>query len=460
VIRVPRSLPSILLVEDDPVLADQMTWALKDTCRLRHAGDRVKAIETLARGGIDAVLLDLSMPPGNTPEEGFRVLASARAGGGGPIVIVMSGAEERQAALRAIGEGAHDFLSKPVDVAVLRIVLARALERRALEQENRRLREQLRADASTGGIVGVSPAMLPVFEAIRLVKDNAVTVFLQGESGTGKELVARAIHNGGSRREGPFVPVHCAALPETLLEAELFGHERGAFTGAVEARMGRFEAAQGGTLFLDEIGTLSGGSQVKLLRVLEERTVQRIGSNRERSVDLRLVAASNEDLEEMIRQGFFREDLFFRLHVFPIRLPALRERPEDIPLLADHFLKRICDERGIPHKRFSAAAKDLLAARPWPGNVRELRNLVEMVSLVAGGDVIEKQDIPGSAPGAKSVPGLQQALRSGFKTAVEEFEKWLLEQAIARAGGGKMQAARDLGLDPGQMKYLVKKHGL
>ncbi len=281
---------------------------------------------------------------------------------------------------------------------------------------------------------------------------------IEGESGTGKELVARAIHFSGSRRSGPFVALHCAALPESLVESELFGHERGAYTGAETARMGRFEAAQGGTLFLDEISTLPPPVQVKLLRVLEERTVTRLGSNQPRPIDIRLVVATNEELDAMVRRREFREDLLYRIRGFPIRLPPLRERREDIPLLADHFLRRASAGQGRPVQRFDEEARRELARREWPGNVRELQHVVENLALTADSPVIGAPDLP---PAAKAlVGGHADDLPADFKAAMRLHERRLLEQAIARAGGVKARAARELGLDAAQMKYLVRKHRL
>jgi Nif-specific regulatory protein len=285
-------------------------------------------------------------------------------------------------------------------------------------------------------------------------------VFLEGESGTGKELVARAIHFAGKRREGPFVAVHCAALPETLLEAELFGHEKGAFTGAVASRVGKFESANGGTLFLDEIACLNSTTQIKLLRVLEQRTVERLGSNRLCPVDIRLIVASNEDLQAKVDRGDFRKDLFFRVHVFPVRLPPLRERRDDILLLAEHFLRRSRETGGVPPKRFSPVVRSALLSRDWPGNVRELMNTVEMLALVSDGDVIEPSALPYEWQTDLSESALARAREAGLRSAVDEFERRLLLEAIERAGGVKAQAARELKLNPSQMKYLTRKHKL
>ena len=367
------TLRRVLLVEDDAPLAGQLRWALQSDYEVRVASDRVAALEALERWKPDVVLLDLCLPPGHTIDEGFRVLKETKASDSEPMAVVMSAADEREPALRAVSEGAYDFFSKPIDLDTLRIVVGRALERRDLERQNRRLRRELQGQFRVDGIIGVSRPMHSVFDAIRRVASSPITVILQGESGTGKGLVARAIHFNGERRDGPFVPVHCAALPENLLEAELFGHEKGAFTGAVASRVGRFEAADGGTLFLDEIACVTPRTQIKLLRALEERTVERVGSNRERPVDIRLILATNEDIEAKVRRGEFREDLFFRINIFPILLPSLRDRGEDIPLLAEHFLRKLCADRQIESKRFAPDTLRVLTARDWPGNVRALR---------------------------------------------------------------------------------------
>jgi two-component system NtrC family response regulator len=448
------------VAEDDPHQAEQLRWALKERFRVRLAGDRVSALDQLERSRPDIVLLDLCLPPGNTPEEGFRILKAARAPEREITVIVLTATEEREAALRAVSEGAYDFFSKPADLDTLRVVLDRALERQELERENRRLRRQLHEQFRVDGLIGCSAGIQSVLDSIRRVKDSPVTVLIEGESGTGKELVARAIHFSGSRQEGPFLPVHCSALPETLLEAELFGHERGAFTGAASSRMGRFEAADGGTLFLDEISSLTPASQIKLLRVLEERSVERLGSNKSRRVDIRLIAATNENLEEKVRRGEFRRDLFFRINVFPIRLPPLRQRVEDIPLLADHFLKRISEVRSQPAKRFTRAAHEALTRRAWPGNVRELLNLVETLILAVDGESIDAAHLPLGQERDPGISTLERAFTAGFKQALLELERKILTEAIARSGGAKSRAARDLQLDASQMKYLTRKHHL
>jgi DNA-binding NtrC family response regulator len=449
----------LLVVEDDRLHADQLRWALGEHYALQFAADRDSGVAALAESAPDLVLLDLCMPPEMSPEAGLAVLRAVRARDPDTPVVVMSALEEREPALRAVEQGAWDFFTKPIDVAALKVVFSRALERQALARENRRLRADLEQRFQVEGIVGASPAMVRVLEAIRRVADSPVTVTIEGESGTGKELVARAIHYSGARRNGPFVAVHCAALPDSLVESELFGHEKGAFTGADAPRVGRFEAARGGTLFLDEIATLPPAVQVKLLRVLEERAVVRLGSNELRPVDIRLVVATNESLEARVARKEFREDLLFRIRGFPILVPPLRERREDIPLLAEHFLRTACERDGRPAKHLDPEARRELTARRWPGNVRELLHAMENLALTVDRETVRPEDLP---PPPESLPplGAMNEAPSDFRTAVLRFERQLLEGAIAREGGVKARAARALGLDPAQMKYLVRKHGL
>jgi len=455
---VGEAKPSLLIVEDDARLADQLRWALEGEYRIHLAGSRPTAIDALSEVRPDLILLDLCLPPENGPKEGFRVLEAAKKNQ--TQAVVMSALEEREPALRAIERGAYDFFVKPVDFRALRIVINRALERTALERENRLLRQQLRSEFRPNGIIGSSEAMCEVYDSIRRVADSQLTVAILGDSGTGKSLVARAIHDAGSRSAEPFVPVHCAALPETLLEAELFGHEKGAFTGAVHARVGRFEAASGGTLFLDEIGCLDQAMQVKLLRVLEESSIERLGSNRARPVDVRLICATNENLEEKVRDRELREDFYYRVMVFPIFVPPLRQRVEDIPLLAEHFLQMVGDDRGRPPKRLNEAARLALVSRDWPGNVRELRNVIETAALVVDGDTIDDVHVERSVLRPSSDACGPDANGLGFKVAVESYERGVLAKAIRAAGGVKAQAARSLKLEPSQMKYLVRKYHL
>jgi len=459
-----RPAGRILIVDDDRHLREQIAWSLKSEHTVSEAGDRTSGLAALRNAPPDLVLLDLHMPPGRGVREGMHLLEEIRNAGLDTLVIVMTGDEAKESALHAIEAGAYDFFRKPVELAELKLIIRRALEKQRIERENRRLKEQLRQRTPFDEILGHSEAMRRVFEAIRRVAGGDTTVILRGESGTGKELVARAIHGASDRKDGPFVAVQCSALPEGLIESELFGHEKGAFTGAIAARQGRFEMAHGGTLFLDEIGTLSPMVQAKLLRVLEGKQFERVGGKQMVHVDVRLISATNEDLEDRIRQGGFREDLYYRINVFPIVLPPLRERREDIPLLVDHYLRCFCQARGTPPKSIAPDALEQLQRHAWKGNVRELVNVVQNLVLTTDGSRIVAADLPKqlaalpfeAAPEAVKLDGHPIDLPA----AVVRFEQQLMEQALARAGGVKAEAARLLGIDKNQMMYLCRKHRL
>jgi DNA-binding NtrC family response regulator len=446
----------ILIVEDDPVLLDQLSWALKEKFVVLAASDAREG-RNLCESAPDVYLFDMRLPPSGEVEEGLNLLKEVRQREPDATVVMMSGEGERRDALKAMTLGAFDFFQKPVDPAELRVILARAFERRRLLAENRALREQAREDGSFGQLVGKSAPMRRLFREIEKVAPSDVTVLVSGESGTGKELVAHAIHAGSSRRDRPFVAVNVSALPESLAEAELFGHERGAFTGAVASRPGRFELAHGGTLFLDEIGTLSAGVQAKLLRAIESREVERVGGRRLIPVDFRLVSATNEDLEERVRQGTFREDLFYRINTIPIRIPPLRERGDDVVLLSDHFLEKSAARHRRPGKRLSPAVMERFRSHPWKGNVRELEHMIEMLVLFAEGDEISEEDLPRAL---REVSSKRSGQRLPFSEAVADFERRLLADTIAEEGGIKAKAARRLGLDGNQIKYLCRKYDL
>jgi DNA-binding NtrC family response regulator len=455
----PR-LGRIVIVEDNPELLEQLTWALKGKFEVAAASD-AKYGRALCDSEPDIYLFDLRLPPSGTVEEGFNLLRHVRGRDPDATVVVMSGEPDRAAALKAISLGAFDFFHKNFDAAELLVVLRRALERRRLLVENRELREAAQVPSDEDRIVGESAPMRRLLEDVRRIAASEASVLLVGESGTGKELVARAIHAGSPRRGRAFVAVNAAALPESLAEAELFGHEKGAFTGAVGSRPGRFELAQGGTLFLDEIGTLSAAVQSKLLRALETREVERVGGRRPIRVDFRLVSATNESLEDRVAAGTFREDLFYRINAVVVRIPPLRERPDDIPILARHFLERLAARHGRGPKTLSPAVVERLRAHPWRGNVRELRHAIETLVLFSDGEEIGEEDLPRAL---RHGPALAAAGTNGrakdFAAAVAEFEKKLLSDAIAQAGGVKAEAARRLGLDSNQIKYLCRKYGL
>ncbi len=454
----------ILIVDDDRHLREQLVWSLKEDYTVFQAGDRDEGLTTTLKEKPDLLLLDLHLPPGRGVQNGMGLLKVVHQKGLDAAVIVMTADETKEAALRAMEEGAYDYFRKPIDLAELKLIVRRALEKQRIERENRRLREELRQQVAFEGILGTSVGMREVFDAVRRVARSDTTVIVRGESGTGKELVARAIHGTSDRKKGPFIPVQCSALPEHLIESELFGHEKGAFTGAVCAHQGRFEQADGGTLFLDEIGTLSPALQAKLLRVLERKEFVRLGGKQTTRVDVRLISATNEDLEGRIRAGGFREDLYYRVNVFPIHIPPLRERREDIPLLFDHFLTLLCAARGIPLKSVSADALNLLVQYPWKGNVRELENVAQNLVLRTDGERISASDLPRNLLelSAEDVSRLDQPSAGpiSLPREVERFESQLLQRALARADGVKAEAARFLGIDKNQMMYLCRKHHL
>ncbi len=452
-----RPLGRLLVVEDDPILLDQLTWALKGSFDVISASD-ADAGRALFNSELDLFLFDLRLPPSGRVEEGFALLQEARRRNPDATVVVMSGEADRSAALHAIELGAFDFFRKPLDPAEVKIILKRALERRRLVVENQELREQARDQKSFDRLIGESPEMKRLFREIEQVAPSDATVMIQGESGTGKELVAHSIHERSPRAARAFVAINASGFPDTLAESELFGHERGAFTGAVTSRPGRFELAHGGTLFLDEIGTLSPAVQAKLLRVLETRELERVGGRRTVPVDFRLVTATNEDLEARVASGAFREDLFYRINTVPIRIPPLRDRGRDLQLLAEHFLARFSAKHGRGQKTLSPSALEKLQRHPWKGNVRELEHVIEMLVLFSESDAIEEEDLPRVFRSEPARPGNEPSVR--FSDAVREHQRRLLADAIERAGGVKAEAARQLGLDANQIKYLCRKHGL
>jgi DNA-binding NtrC family response regulator len=449
---------TIVIVEDDPQLLDQLTWALKGLLEVRGARDAAQG-RTLCESDPDLYLFDLRLPPSGTIAEGLNLLQDVRRTDPEATVVMMSAEEDRAAVLRSIELGAFDFFRKPVDPKELIVILKRALERRRLVKENRELKEQAREEYRFDRLIGATAVMRRLFSDIEKVAPSDATVMLQGESGTGKELVAHSIHERSPRKNRPFIAVNASALPEGLAEAELFGHEKGAFTGAIASKPGRFELAHGGTLFLDEIGTLSVAVQAKVLRAIETREIERVGSRRSTPVDFRLISATNEDLETRVAAGTFREDLFYRINTIPIRIPPLRERADDLPLLCDHFLEKFSTRHKKPRRRLADGVLERLRAHPWKGNVRELEHVIEMLVLFAEGDTIGEEDLPRALrQTSSSAPGPQGPV--SFAKAVEDFERKLLTDAIAESGGVKVEAARRLGLDRNQIKYLCRKYGI
>lgn len=465
-------ISKILIVDDDPALQEQLAWALKRDFRLVQCLERKGALKAAAREVPDLVLLDLHLPPSQSLDEGLENVAEIRRLSPEAVVIVMTGDNNVNTPLRAVEQGAYDFFRKPIDLSELRIIINRALERQRIERENARLRREIQGRYSFSQIIGSSEQMMEIFEAIRRVADSSATVILRGESGTGKELVARAIHYNSARRSGPFVGVNCAALPEGLIEAELFGHEKGAFTGAEGLVEGRFERADGGTLFLDEIGALGLPLQSKLLRVLEERELTRLGGKNSIRVNIRLITATNENLEDAITARRFREDLYYRINVVPINLPPLRDRSEDIPLLIEHFIRRFSEEHGVKQKRIDTEALHYLMDHSWKGNVRELENLIQRLVLMTDGDRITASHLPPQILNQELAFRPSEDIQSdrsllilpeaglNLDREVARYEYDLVRAALTRATGVKVKAAELLGLNKDRMKYLCKKYSL
>ena len=456
---------TVLVVDDDRVLRRQLYWALEGEHNVVEAEARAGAVEALRGGRVDVVLCDLHLPPDlEGISEGLAVVEAARAMRPSVPVVVITGSEAKEVALEAVRCGAYGFFEKPFDQEEVAHIVRQAARVRRLESENFRLRESLTGRLGFGRLTGSSAALERVVRQARAVAETNATVLLAGENGTGKEVVARAIHEESPRRDAPFVAVSCAALPESLVESELFGHERGAFTGAVAAKKGRFELADGGTLFLDEIGELSQPVQAKLLRVLQERTFERLGGTKTLAVDIRLIAASNRDLEQEVVEGRFRQDLFYRLNVVPLVLPPLRERREDIPLLAAHLAAKAAAKHGRATPSIEPALLDALTEYDWPGNVRELENLIErLVVLTTGARLTTEQlpekmlhVVPERAATSADGPGDDTTLDS----AVVSLRRRLLAEALRAEGGNRVAAARRLGISRSYLHRLIIELGI
>jgi DNA-binding NtrC family response regulator len=452
---------TVLVVDDDQSLRRQLRWALPEGHRVLEAGTRHEAVELLRSERVDVVICDLRLPPLlDGIEEGLAVVEVAR-GERPPVpVVVITGSDDRKDALEAIRRGAYGFFPKPFDEAEVMHIVTQAARVRRLECEVLRLRSELEMFRGFGRFVGSSPTLECVLKQARAVADTAATVLITGENGTGKEVLARAIHEESPRRDKPFIAVSCAALPETLVESELFGHEKGAFTGADRARKGRFELADGGTLFLDEIGELTLAAQVKLLRVLQERSFERLGGTRPVEVDIRLVAASNRDLDQEVEAGRFRRDLFFRLNVVPLHLPSLRERREDIPVLAAHFAAKAAAKHNRATPQLDPALVEALVEYDWPGNIRELENLVERLVVLTREPPLGVEFLPEkmlrSLPAA-AVPGGAHAAtdETTFEGAIHALKRRLIIDALRAEGGNRAAAARRLGISRSYLHRLI-----
>jgi two-component system, NtrC family, response regulator len=447
--------PTLLIVDDDEAIRTQMKWALSQDYEIYFAQDRREALESFEANSPAVTLLDLGLPPRpNESDEGFAVLSGILATDSTAKVIIISGQGEKRNAIEAVGAGAYDFLCKPVGMEELRLLLQRCIHVVELEKEYHKLQQSQRADVFED-MLGTSPQMQDVFAFIRKVAGTNAPVLLLGESGTGKEMAAAAIHRRSTRKDGPFVAINCNAIPENLLESELFGHEKGSFTGAHVQRKGLLETASGGTLFLDEIGELPPSIQVKLLRFLQEQRLQRVGGRQEIQVDTRLVAATNADLKELINSGKFREDLYFRLAVVTIRLLPLRERGQDIVFLAREFLQRYSSQDGRPKMVFAPDALRAMNSHSWPGNVRELQNRVKRGLIMASGSRVTAKDLE-----LQRDKGIVASAATTLRQAREHVEREMVEQALKRHSGKITSAAADLGISRPTFYELMEKLGI
>lgn len=446
---------AVLVVDDDETVRSGLYWALTSDYLVFQASSREEACAVINDEDIDVVVSDLHLPPHvDDIAEGLALIDVARAQDPPLQVVVITGSDSKRAALEAVKRGAYGFFEKPLDPAELLHIVNQAARMRLLEIENRRLRDELSRSPGFAHLLGSSRTLERVLKQARSVAQTSATVLLTGENGTGKEMLARAIHQESPRASGPFVGVSCAALPETLIESELFGHERGAFTSAIQSRKGRFELANGGTLFLDEVGELSAAVQVKLLRVLQEREFERVGGTRTLTVDIRLIAASNRDLENEVKEGRFRQDLFFRLNVVPLLLPPLRERHEDIPLLAAHFATKLAEKHGQPTPELAPELIEVLQEYEWPGNVRELENLMERLVVLSNGPTLGTEFVPEKM--LRALPGVSVTDESTLEGAVAALKKKMIINAL-QTEGNKVAAARKLGISRSYLHRLINE---
>jgi DNA-binding NtrC family response regulator len=449
---------TVLVVDDDRLLRRQLHWALVERHRVLEAETRVEAVDILRRERVDVVISDLHLPPDlDGIDEGLAVIEAARGERPAVPVVVITGSDNKQAALEAVRRGAYGFFEKPFDEEEVSHIVTQAARLRRLEVEVLHLRSELQLFSGFGRFVGTSAALENVLKQARAVADTNATVLITGENGTGKEVLARAIHEESARRDGPFVAVSCAALPEQLIESELFGHVKGAFTDARNDRAGRFEMASGGTLFLDEIGELSQAVQVKLLRVIERYEIERVGSNRTTKVDIRLLTATNRDLELEVQEKRFREDFFYRLNVVPLRLPALRDRREDIPLLATHFAAKAAEKYNRPVPELDPALVEALHEYDWPGNVRELENMIERFAVLTKGTRLGVEFLPEKMLHVRPEPdaGAPVEDETTLEGATIALRRRMVIEALKAEGGNRGAAARRLRISRSYIHRLI-----
>jgi DNA-binding NtrC family response regulator len=450
----------VLLIDDEPRVRASLKTVLEPVYEILEAADAADGLQIFKRESPNLVLLDVILPG----TDGLTTLQMMHAEDHAVPVIMLTGTKSVKTAVDAMKLGAADYLSKPFDVEELRIVIDRTLNKQELEQEVRQLRAQVVQRYAFHNLIGKSPSMQEIYGKIEQVADSRTTVLVTGESGTGKELVAKAIHYNSARRERPFVALNCAALPETLIESELFGHEKGSFTDATARRVGQFELAHTGTLFLDEIGDLTPATQAKLLRVLQEREFTRVGGVQSIKVDVRIVAATNKNLDELVRKGLFREDLYYRINVIALYLPPLRERGEDIPLLAKHFLAKRIEEEKRPSQEFTKESLELLSRYPWLGNVREMENIIEQAFIWSkGSSVITPEHLPNilrTDTRSSSLRDDTLAGRLSLEKAVMEFEREIILDALKRTNYVQTHAATMLGISRRMLKYRMDTLGI
>ncbi len=449
---------TLLIVDDDPGIQRSLRWAFEDY-QVVQATDRLQALSLFRKHEPDVVTLDLGLPPAvDDATEGLEALRVMLDERPQTKVIVVSGNDDHKNAVAAVAEGAYDFYAKPIDADILGLIVKRAFHVFDLEEENRRLQRESRTDGTLGLVTG-DQQMLRLCRLVEKVAPSQVSVLILGESGVGKELIARALHDLSDRASGQFVAINCAAIPDQLLESELFGHEKGAFTGAVKTTKGKLEVANRGTVFLDEIGDMPASLQAKLLRVLQERVIERIGGREAIPIDIRVICATHRDLHEMIEDGEFREDLYFRVGEIAVKVPPLRERRDDIALLARHFLDRFAEKERARPKRLSDAATEALRAHDWRGNVRELENAVRRAALLAEGDVLEPEDFA-LAPARRETAATPDDKPVTIKEARAEAERKALAAAFAEAGDNMTAAAKLLGISRPTLYSLMKQHDL
>jgi two-component system response regulator AtoC len=457
--EIKDNLPTLLVVEDEKNTRDGLRRYFEGKFDIYLAPDLPTAMNVLESEPVDVLLTDLRLMGGT---EGLDLLVRAQSIPHAPVCVLMTAYGSEKVAVQAMKRGAYDYITKPLDLEKLDVVLTRALHSRKVETENRQLREELDKKFGLEKLIGNSPAMIEIYDRVRQVAATRATVLIEGDSGTGKELVAQSLHMLSPRKAARFVPVHCAALSPQLLESELFGHEKGAFTGATERRAGRFEEANHGTIFLDEIGEIDAATQVKLLRVLGEQAIQRVGSNQTIKVDVRVVAATNKNLETLVREGKFREDLFYRLDVVQIYLPPLRERREDIPLLTHTFVREFARQNGKKVTGLSVEAQEALLRYDWPGNVRELRAALEHGVALCRGERIGIRDLPPRISGKTGLPGTGTATAGSSSTDLnlEAMEKSFLQRALQVTAGNVTASAKLLGISRRTLHRKIKAYKL